>query len=83
MKYIPSWLHCRLLRFAWYRRKCGIPEFSTNMQEITRAALAAFADRTPVFLDNINREYPQPKASGGTIKVRKPSVYMRREAGEH
>jgi hypothetical protein len=81
-KLIPNWLHCELLRFAWYRRKCGIPEVSAAYAEITRETLRVAQDCLSAAA-SLNAEYEAgvfDHLKAGTIKIRKPAQYVQRSA---
>jgi hypothetical protein len=44
VRFIPGWLHCRLLGYRWYRRKCGIPERSTDFEYFMKEVLQALEE---------------------------------------
>jgi len=74
MRFVPNWLHSRLIRFRWYRRQCGIPEVSHTILEITRASLRIL-EANLKFAENIQREYPTDGKAGGMISIAKPPRY--------
>jgi hypothetical protein len=39
VRFVPRWLHCRLIRFQWYRRQCGLKPMPTTIVEIVNEAL--------------------------------------------
>jgi hypothetical protein len=76
MRFIPIWLHCRLIAYRWYRRKCGIPEVSPEFVAITRAALEALSDILgPSWRGG---DITPPRGDKITLHIRLPHQYVRR-----
>jgi hypothetical protein len=77
MRFIPNWLHIRLLAYRWYRRKCGIPEVGPEMSAICNEALWLAHEMGALNWNLGGYDWPEPKA-GTTVRVRKPNQYVRR-----